>query len=191
MLQGLDAYDREEEESLTGEPCLCADLEEEPGVLSLEGCGNARAGRAAIDLDTWQGLLHSYYGPVVSSCATVSVFLKYGVRVDISLERAVRVVNYKMNCTAAISSSGERSCACHPCGCVLQEGAYVHMGTGARLAKISSRGVAFTSLNRGLVYLVDASGTKSTTERFQNLTYDLALSVFNINPEPDVESFNE
>ncbi|XP_077512440.1 uncharacterized protein LOC144123498 [Amblyomma americanum] len=191
-LPGLYADDQEEEDSGMGEPHADSDDEgSPPHVMSTVGCGDANTEWAPADQDPRQSLLDDYYGPVLSSYSTVSVLMKHRVRVDISVDRAVRVVNFAMQCTAALGSSGERSCVCHPCGRVLQEPDDVHMATGIRLAKVSCRGVTFTALNHGLVYLVDASGTKSTTERFLNLGYDLPLSVLDIDQEPSSDSFNE
>lgn len=179
-----------EEDSGTGEPHAVTAEEVALHIMSAEGCGDAQLDPLA-DPNFWGGLQEVYYGPVVTNYGTVSVILRHCIRVDITVDRAVRVVNFPRHCTAAISSWGDRSCVCHPCGRVLQEGVTVDMATGNRLAKISSRGVTFTALNHGLVYLVDASGTKSTTERFQNLCYDLPMNVFYFNSEQGMETFNE
>jgi hypothetical protein len=40
------------------------------------------------------------------------------------------------------------------------------------------KGVSFTSRQCALVYLVDAAGTRTTFERFSNMTQDFSLSVF-------------
>ncbi|KAL3187236.1 hypothetical protein MRX96_025548 [Rhipicephalus microplus] len=50
-----------------------------------------------------------YYGPVVTTNGTVSVMLKHGIRVDISVDHALRVVNFDKECTAVISGDGDRS----------------------------------------------------------------------------------
>ncbi|XP_077553281.1 uncharacterized protein LOC144168041 [Haemaphysalis longicornis] len=144
--------------------------------MSSEGCGDAQV--AFFERNVWESLQETYYGPLVTNYGTVSVILKQRMRVDITVDRAIRLVNFEKRCTAAINCFGDMCCLCHPCGRVYQERMSVDMATGTRLAKISSRGVTFTALNHGLVYLVDASGTKSTTERFHNLGYDIPLSVF-------------
>ncbi|KAK8772997.1 hypothetical protein V5799_012469 [Amblyomma americanum] len=152
-------------------------------TVSDEGHGDALVDPEVIE----HYLLEVYYGPLVTSSGTVSMFLKHHVRVDISVDRAVRVVNFAKHCMAAFSRFGDRSCVCHPCGRALQEGCTVDVETGKRLAKISRRGVTFTAFHgrhlHGLVYLVDNSGTKSTTERFKVLRYDLALNVFRCGSE--------
>ncbi|XP_064454877.1 uncharacterized protein LOC135366150 isoform X2 [Ornithodoros turicata] len=178
----------------TGEPhtVSSADITDDVSmhVMSTEGCGDAQMDTIAMESGFW-GMPEPYYGPVVTNYGTISVILRHCIRVDITVDRAVRVVNFPRHCTAAIGSWGDRSCVCHPCGRVLQEGISVDMATGNRLAKISSRGVTFTALNHGLVYLVDASGTKSTTERFQNLCYDLPMSIFYFNSEQGVDAFQD
>ncbi|XP_077512439.1 uncharacterized protein LOC144123497 [Amblyomma americanum] len=191
-LQGPSADAPEEDDSGTGEPHgSVASDESSPHVMGTEGCGDAQIVPVAHEENPWQGLLDSYYGPLVTNYATVTVIMKHHVRVDFSLDHSVRVVNFATHCMAAMSSSGDRTCVCHPGGRVLQEGDNVDIATGTRVAKISGRGITFTALNHGLVYLVDASGTKSTTERFQNLSYDLASSVFHFDLNPSAELYNE
>ncbi|KAH7982613.1 uncharacterized protein LOC119375581 [Rhipicephalus sanguineus] len=175
----------------TGEPHEGAhDNAPQHMVGAEEGHGDVQQNPVSAE-DPWEGLENEHYGPVVTSYGTVSIMLRHCVRVDISVHGAVRVVNFPKHCTAAINSGGECSCICHPCGRVLQQGGIVHMATGTRLAQISIRGVTFTAFNHGLVYLVDASGTKSTTERFQILSYDIPLNVFAYEVPQGAECFDE
>lgn len=194
MMRARDVGDRPEEEySGTGEPHhgFADDAETPRRVMSRGGRGDAQEDLEALLEQPWDQLPDDYYGPVVTSYGTVSVILQDCIRVDIATDGSVRVVNFAMHCTAVIDSSGDSSCVCHPCGRVLQEGENVDMASGTRLAKVSSRGVTFTALNHGLVYLVDASGTKSTTERFRNLFYDVPLSMFYSNQDQSTERFRE
>ncbi|KAH6947296.1 hypothetical protein HPB50_018204 [Hyalomma asiaticum] len=156
-----------------------------------EGHGDAQQNPTAAEANLWQELGPDFYGLVVTSYGNVSVMLKHCVRVDISVHGAVRVVNFPKHCSAAINSSGQISCVCHPCGRVRQEGGSVHMATGTRLAQISMRGVTFTAFNHALVYLVDESGTKSTTENFEILSYDIPLDVFAYEVPQGAECFDE
>lgn len=57
------------------------------------------------------------------------MMLKRGIRVDISVDHALRVVNFDKECTAVISGDGDRSSVCHPCGRVLQQGVAVDTAT--------------------------------------------------------------
>lgn len=172
-------------------PYACVDQEEPLLFANNEGSGDAEVYPGTHEPNVWESLQKMYYGPLVTNYGTVSVILRHNMRVDISVDCAVRVVNFSKRCTAAISCHGDRSCVCHPCGRAMQEGINVDMATGRRLAKISSRGVTFTALNHGLVYLVDPSGTKSTRERFRNLNYDLPMSVFYSKSERGMEIFQD
>ncbi|XP_076329797.1 uncharacterized protein LOC143235470 [Tachypleus tridentatus] len=116
--------------------------------------------------------------PVVTSCGTLSILLKHCVRVDITVDRAIRMVNFPANCIASINGAADYSGILHPYGRILQEGVTINAEMGKILAKIAKRGVTFTSTEHSLVYLVDPSGTKSTTERFQDLNYDFSINLF-------------
>ncbi|KAH6939663.1 hypothetical protein HPB50_020296 [Hyalomma asiaticum] len=194
MMRGVDVGERAgEEDSGTGEPHfgVSGGAETPRHAMSRGGCGDAQQDPEPLFQEPWDELPDDYYGPVVTSYGNISVILQDTIRVDISIDGAIRVVNFAMHCTAAINSSGDSSCVCHPCGRVLQEGESVDMLCGTRLAKISGRGITFTALNHGLVYLVDASGTKSTTERFRNLFYDIPLSLLHSNQDQSNERFHE
>ncbi|XP_067144601.1 uncharacterized protein [Centruroides vittatus] len=116
--------------------------------------------------------------PVITSHGTISIQLGRDIRVDITVDRAVRVVNRPGRCAAAINCLGDTSCIVRPSCTILQEGVTVDAQIGNRLAKFSKRGITFTSVGHGLVYLVDASGTKSTVEYFRNFDYDVCSDVF-------------
>jgi hypothetical protein len=47
-----------------------------------------------------------------------------------------------------------------------------------RYAKMWYKGVSFTSERCALVYLVDAAGTRTTRDRFLDMSQDFSLSVF-------------
>lgn len=113
--------------------------------VSTEGWGEALLDPTATFLRP--GQQGRYYGPEVTTNHTVSVLLRHGIRVDISVDRALRVVNFDKECTAAIGGDGDCSCACHACGRVLQQGVTVDLTTGSKMAKISGRGVIFTAHN--------------------------------------------
>ncbi|XP_077552858.1 uncharacterized protein LOC144167477 [Haemaphysalis longicornis] len=188
---GRDEIIPQREESGMGEPTYPIDEDEPMPSVDSDGSGDSQVDLGSHGGDVWQSLQEMYNGPVVTNYGTVSFILKHGMRVDITMDYAVRVVNFTMHCTAAIDGPGDRSCVCHPCGRAIQEGVNVDIAYGTRLAKISSRGVTFTALNHGLVYLVDASGTKSTTERFHNLGYDIPMSVFYSQAELGMDIFED
>ncbi|XP_077507089.1 uncharacterized protein LOC144116243 [Amblyomma americanum] len=167
------------EEHATGTPHTAGTENAQSRTSLNEARRRAQAQAAAVE----RYLLEVYYGPVVTKSGVVSVFLKHRIRVDISIDNAVRVVNFTKHSMAAINRLGDRTCVCHPCGRVLQEGVSMDLMTGMRLARISGRGITFSALDHGLVYVVDESGTKSTTEWFKVLCYDLPSDVFSTDSE--------
>ncbi|XP_067142366.1 uncharacterized protein [Centruroides vittatus] len=122
---------------------------------------------------------YPYCGYVVTVYGTISVQLQHYIRVDITVDKAIRLVNFPGKCVAAMNFFN--SCIIHPISKILQEETTVNMEIGNRLAKFSNRGITFTSLGHSFVYLVDASDTKSTVEYFRDLNYDFSLDVFYTN----------
>lgn len=116
--------------------------------------------------------------PKISNYGTVTLLLRHLIRVDISPVKAVYVTNPPAECIAAVSGTGDKSCVIHPNGRVFHAGQDVHMKTLDRQAKICRRGVIFSSSKHCLSYLVDDSGTKTTSENFRNLNNDFSLQVF-------------
>lgn len=116
--------------------------------------------------------------PVVSNYGTATILLRHLVRIDVSPEKAVYVTNPPGSCVASISGIGDKSCIVHPNGRIYHDGIEIHMSTLNRRAKISKRGIIFTSADHCLSYIVDASGTKTTAEKFQDLSHDFSLDIF-------------
>ncbi|GIX78298.1 uncharacterized protein CEXT_380011 [Caerostris extrusa] len=116
--------------------------------------------------------------PMVTNYGAVTILLRHLIRVDISPEKAVFVTNSPSECVAVACGSGDKSGVIHPNGRVLHEGDDIHMTTLNRKAKISKRGIVFTSADHCLSYLVDASGTKTTAEKFRDLSHDFTQQVF-------------
>ncbi|XP_049853105.1 uncharacterized protein LOC126334675 isoform X3 [Schistocerca gregaria] len=90
---------------------------------------------------------------------------------------------YTNNILLALSSSGSSSALIHPNGCVYQYGSRVEIlandaNGNYKLAKMWYKGVSFTSEKCALVYLVDAAGTRTTTDVFSDMSNDFSLSVF-------------
>lgn len=119
--------------------------------------------------------------PFVTTDGYVSLILSEDMRIDISASHSIRVST--SNSIAAINHFGKSVGIIHPFGRVLQEiqsNDCCNIESGIHLAKMSSRGVTFTSLNRSLIYLVDNSGCKTTTERFRKLNYDFTSDIFHL-----------
>jgi hypothetical protein len=120
--------------------------------------------------------------PIITCDGSLTIHLYKGIRVDISGNHSVFVS--MGDAKVSVSSSGLNIGVVHRFGRVFQESVphnSCHIESGLHLAKICGRGITFTSLNRSLIYLVDSSGCKTTTERFRKLDYDFTADIFNAN----------
>jgi len=136
-------------------------------------------------------------GPSVSSHGVIVVRLREKIRVDITVDRAIRLTNPKNNICIALNSNGSCSGVMHPNGRVWQYGSRVEITTShgftaqqkknkqpnapetsTRYAKMWYKGVSFTAEQCALVYLVDSAGTRTTTDSFSDLSKDISLNVF-------------
>ncbi|KAK9874376.1 hypothetical protein WA026_002723 [Henosepilachna vigintioctopunctata] len=122
-------------------------------------------------------------GTTVTPHGVISLRLHNRIRVDISLDRAIRIVNMKSGIILALNSSGSTSALIHPNGRVYQYGSRVEILAiesqgNNKYAKMWYKGVSFTSDQCALVYLVDSAGTRTTTDTFSDLSSDFTLGVF-------------
>ncbi|XP_066144441.1 uncharacterized protein fest [Euwallacea fornicatus] len=123
-------------------------------------------------------------GTVISPHGVITLRLKDRIRVDISPERAVRVVNTKKGIFLALSASGSSSGLIHPNGRVYQYGSRVEIlandsHENHKFAKMWYKGVSFSSMQCALVYLVDSAGTRTTTDSFNDISqHDFTLNIF-------------
>ncbi|KAK3925789.1 putative global transcription activator SNF2L2 [Frankliniella fusca] len=120
---------------------------------------------------------------VATPHGTMSLRLHDRVRVDMSVDRAIRVINLKNNIVLALGATGSSAALLHPNGRTYQYGSRVeilaHDSRGNnKFAKMWYKGVSFTSEQCALVYLVDTAGTRTTTDNFSDMSQDLSLSVF-------------
>ncbi|XP_034239037.1 protein enabled homolog [Thrips palmi] len=120
---------------------------------------------------------------VATPHGTMSLRLHDRIRVDMSVDRAVRVINLKNNIVLALGGNGASAALLHPNGRTYQYGSRVeilaHDSRGNnKFAKMWYKGVSFTSEQCALVYLVDTAGTRTTTDNFSDMSQDLSLSVF-------------
>ncbi|XP_035215091.1 uncharacterized protein LOC118188705 [Stegodyphus dumicola] len=116
--------------------------------------------------------------PIVTNYGAVTILLRHLVRIDISADKALYVTNPPSGSIAAFNGTTDKSCIIHPNGRVLQEGSDIHISTLNRQAKVCRKGIIFTSSDHCLSYLVDASGTKTTAEKFRDLSTDFSVEVF-------------
>ncbi|XP_043644361.1 uncharacterized protein LOC122613977 isoform X1 [Drosophila teissieri] len=125
-------------------------------------------------------------GPIAMSNGTIQLRLREGVRIDMTLDKAVRVLNQRSMVAVALSRNCSNSALIHPNGRILQSGSKVEIVTYdgmkannfVRYAKMWYKGVSFTSESCALIYLVDTAGTHTTTDTFTDLTKDYTLAVF-------------
>lgn len=125
-------------------------------------------------------------GPIAMNNGTIQLRLREGVRIDMTLDKAVRVLNQRSMVAIALSRNCANSALIHPNGRVLQNGSKVEIVTYdgmksnhfVRYAKMWYKGVSFTSESCALIYLVDTAGTRTTTDTFTDLTKDYTLAVF-------------
>jgi hypothetical protein len=120
-----------------------------------------------------------YGQPFVTREGFISLVLTQDIRLDISSNHSIRVST--PDWIAAINHLGQSVGIIHPFGRVFEDMNCCNIESGIHLAKMCWRGVTFTSLNRSLIYLVDNSGCKTTTERFRKLNYDFTSDIFHSN----------
>ncbi|KAK7872997.1 hypothetical protein R5R35_000298 [Gryllus longicercus] len=134
--------------------------------------------------ENWRDPESSESGPaIVTPYGTISLRLHERVRVDMTIDRAVRIINHKNNIVICLSGCGSAAALLHPNGRVYQYGSRVeimaHDSAGNnKYAKMWYKGVSFTSEQCALVYLVDAAGTRTTTDNFCDMGQDFSLPVF-------------
>ncbi|BES92068.1 Hypothetical protein NTJ_04876 [Nesidiocoris tenuis] len=120
---------------------------------------------------------------VATPHGTISLRLNHKMRVDLTIDRAIRIINFKNNIVMAMNSTGSACALLHPNGRIHQYGnrveimAYDSRGNN-KFAKMWYKGVSFTSESCALVYLVDSAGTRTTTDNFSDLTQDFSLQVY-------------
>ncbi|XP_049948079.1 uncharacterized protein LOC126456368 [Schistocerca serialis cubense] len=120
---------------------------------------------------------------VATPHGTISLWLRERVRIDMTVDQAIRIINPKNNIVLTLSSSGSTSSLIHPNGRVYQYGSRVEIMANDphgnnKYAKMWYKGVSFTSEKCALVYLVDSGGTRSTADNFLQMTQDFSVSVF-------------
>ncbi|XP_035720237.1 uncharacterized protein LOC118440793 isoform X2 [Vespa mandarinia] len=122
-------------------------------------------------------------GAITTPHGTISLRLRNRIRVDMTVDRAVRVINFKNNIVLSLSCSGTASALLHPNGRIYQYGSRVEILAhdthgNNKYAKMWYKGVSFTCEQCALVYLVDTAGTRTTTDSFLDMSQDISLSVF-------------
>uniref|UniRef100_A0A1B0CYJ7 Uncharacterized protein n=1 Tax=Phlebotomus papatasi TaxID=29031 RepID=A0A1B0CYJ7_PHLPP len=117
---------------------------------------------------------------------TILISLREGISIEMTLDRAVRVLNSRSKVALALSNTGNSAALIHPNGRVYQYGSKVEIvaydgmrkNNFVRYAKMWLKGVSFTSQNCALVYLVDSAGTRTTTDSFTDMSQDFTKVLF-------------
>lgn len=122
------------------------------------------------DIDT--SLLNSNEAQLNPGHDGYHIMLPKGFRIDIGSNGAIRVFATEFNCAAALNVDANMAAIIHPNGRAFLEQETLSLLTGSRLGKITPRGVSFTAAGRALVFQVDSSGCKTTTEKFLKLGHD-------------------
>lgn len=119
--------------------------------------------------------------PFVTPEGYLSLFVSEKIRIDISNDQSICVTTPQLKCS--FDYLGHNFGLIHPLGRVWKDirEKSCHVECGVHLAKFGRRGVTFTSLRRTLVYLVDTSGCKTTTDRFRTLSHDFVRKIFDVN----------
>ncbi|KAJ6637400.1 hypothetical protein Bhyg_10130 [Pseudolycoriella hygida] len=126
------------------------------------------------------------FGPIILPNATIKVRLRNGISVDMTLDKAVCVIDSRSRITISLSCNGASAVMIHPNGKVHQIGTCVEIvaydGTKRnnfiRYSKMWHKGISFTSESSALVYLVDSAGTRTTSDTFADMRTDYSIPVF-------------
>ncbi|CAL8110388.1 unnamed protein product [Orchesella dallaii] len=82
-------------------------------------------------LANWRGecVEETAMGALVTNYGIMSVRLHDGVRVDLTVDKAIRILNYQSNIILALGSNGASAALIHPSGSVYQYGSRVEITT--------------------------------------------------------------
>lgn len=109
--------------------------------------------------------------PTISLEGFISLKLRDNIQIDIGVNNSIRV---KWNSSLFVMDCSETvfGFIWENTKLFFDEMGNIHLEAGKRMAKLTSRGISFTSKHRCLVYLLDMSGCKTTTERFHWFNYE-------------------
>uniref|UniRef100_A0A182P9Y4 Uncharacterized protein n=1 Tax=Anopheles epiroticus TaxID=199890 RepID=A0A182P9Y4_9DIPT len=112
------------------------------------------------------------FGPILLDNGVIQLRLRDSITVDMTVEGSVKVFNGNHNIAIAVSSDTMATAMHHPNGIVFQNGARVDIAAVdarrkypyIRFAKMWQKGISLTSARCALIYLVDAAGTRTTSD---------------------------
>ncbi|XP_065094049.1 uncharacterized protein LOC135714593 [Ochlerotatus camptorhynchus] len=127
------------------------------------------------------------FGPVVLPNGIIQLHLRDAVIIEMTVDRSIKLVNSQERIMMALSSSGTSTALNHPNGIVFQNGSRVDIvaydgltkNSFVRYAKMWQKGISLTSEGCALIYLVDAAGTRTTSDMINiDLNTDYISPVF-------------
>ncbi|XP_053675939.1 uncharacterized protein LOC128726173 [Anopheles nili] len=112
------------------------------------------------------------FGPFLLDNGVMQMHLRESIRVYMTVDGSVKVVNGNHNIAIAVSSDTTATSMHHPNGIVFQNGSRVDIAAvdarrqypHIRFAKMWQKGISLTSAGCPLIYLVDAAGTRTTSD---------------------------
>ena len=105
----------------------------------------------------------------------VSMKLHFDIKVDVGPNQAIRISNPRQGAVLTLSGCGTQMAMEHPKGRVVQYYKTVEIQTSdgrSKSAKMTPRGVSFSSLTCALTYLVDQAGVRTMADNFHDLLND-------------------
>ncbi|XP_062549572.1 uncharacterized protein LOC134214169 [Armigeres subalbatus] len=127
------------------------------------------------------------FGPVVLPNGIIQLRLRDAVVIEMTIDRSIKLVNNQERITMALSGTGTLAALNHPNGVVFQNGSRVDIAaydgrrknSFVRYAKMWQKGISLTSEGCALIYLVDAAGTRTTSDMINiDLNTDYISPVF-------------
>ncbi|XP_001661772.2 uncharacterized protein LOC5575040 [Aedes aegypti] len=127
------------------------------------------------------------FGPVVLPNGVIQLRMRDAVVIEMTIDRSIKLVNNQERITMALSSTGTSAALNHPNGIVFQNGSRVDIvaydgrrkNSYVRYAKMWQKGISLTSEGCALIYLVDAAGTRTTSDMINiDLNTDYISPVF-------------
>ncbi|XP_058123613.1 uncharacterized protein LOC131294797 [Anopheles ziemanni] len=123
------------------------------------------------------------FGPTLHPDGFLQLNLRDGIMVGLTLN-SLKVINKRMNIAISVSGDSTTVAMSHPNGIIYQYGAQVDIvacdakksNHFIRYARMWHKGISFTSDRCALIYLVDAAGTRTTSE---TITMDLEADYVN------------
>ncbi|XP_039438120.1 uncharacterized protein LOC120419495 [Culex pipiens pallens] len=127
------------------------------------------------------------FGPVAMPNGIIQLRLRDGVVIEMTIDKSLKLINSQEHVTIALSHNGTLSALKHPNGIVFQNGPKVDIvaydgrrnNSYIRYAKMWQKGISLTSEGCALIYLVDAAGTRTTSDMINiDLNTDYISPVF-------------